>query len=59
LSIKPSDGASGLPIQAVDEEFGLVALFSNMFWMQVDSMRPVAVYTSCMLNDSDKHTTNE
>ena len=44
LSIQPSDGASGLPIQAVDEELGLVASFSGIFWMQVDSMRLVPVH---------------
>jgi hypothetical protein len=44
LSIQPSDGARGLPIQAVDEELGLVASFSRISWMQVDSLRLVPVH---------------
>jgi hypothetical protein len=44
LSIQLSDGASGLPIQAVDVELGLVAFFSRFSWMQVDSLRLVPVH---------------
>jgi hypothetical protein len=44
LSIQPSDGASGLPIQAVDEELGLVASFSRISWVQVDSVRLFPVH---------------